>query len=94
MIKDVEILARVYRGEAVEAIHYGAIAVVDGDGRLTHYVGDPYEPFMTRSSIKPFQLMPLLVTGAADNYGFAPRQLAVMCGSHVGSDDHHQALHP
>ncbi|MBU8934690.1 MAG: asparaginase [candidate division Zixibacteria bacterium] len=92
MTKGVEILARVYRGEAVEAIHYGVIAVVDGDGSLTHFVGDPHEPFMTRSSIKPFQLMPLLVSGAADNYGFTPRQLAVMCGSHTGSNDHHQVI--
>ncbi|MFH1374045.1 MAG: asparaginase [bacterium] len=92
MSKSPEILARVYRGDAVEAVHYGAIAVVNGKGRLTHAVGDPHEPFMTRSSIKPFQLMPLLVSGAADHYGFTPRQLAVMCGSHTGGDDHHRVV--
>lgn len=92
MSQSPQILARVYRGEAVEAVHYGAIAVVDGEGRLTHAVGDPYEPFMTRSAIKPFQLMPLLVSGAADHYGFTPRQLAVMCGSHTGSNDHHEVV--
>ncbi|RKX28603.1 MAG: asparaginase [Candidatus Zixiibacteriota bacterium] len=92
MTSDINILARVYRGEAVEAVHYGAIAIVDGDGKLTHYVGDPHQPFMTRSSIKPFQIMPLLVSGAADHYGFTQRQLAIMCGSHTGSDDHYEVV--
>jgi len=92
MDKKVEVLARVYRGKAVEAIHYGAIAVVNAKGELTHYVGDPYEPFMTRSSIKPFQLMPLFISGAADHYKFTPKQLAIMCGSHVGSDDHYEVV--
>ncbi len=92
MDNKVEILARVYRGKAVEAIHYGAIAVVNAKGELTHYLGDPYEPFMTRSSIKPFQLMPLFISGAADHYKFTPKQLAIMCGSHVGSDEHYDVV--
>jgi len=83
-----DILARVYRGDGLEAIHCGSVAVVNGAGELTHYVGDPRLTIMTRSSIKPFQLMPLLGSGAADHYGFEPRQLAIMCGSHNGSDDH------
>jgi len=92
MDKKVEILARVYRGKSVEAIHYGAIAVVNAEGELTHYIGDPYEPFMTRSSIKPFQVMPLFVSGAADHFKFTPKQLAIMCGSHVGSDQHYEIV--
>lgn len=92
MDNKVEVLARVYRGKAVEAIHYGAIAVVNAKGKLTHYVGDPYQPFMTRSSIKPFQIMPLFISGAADHYKFSPKQLAIMCGSHVGSDEHYNIV--
>jgi L-asparaginase II len=47
---------------------------------------------MTRSCIKPFQILPLLLSGAADQYGFTPKQLAIMCGSHNGSDDHRQVV--
>ncbi len=83
-----DIVAKVYRGEREEAIHYGTIAVVDKDGNLTHYVGDPSLFTFTRSSAKPFQLIPLIETGAADKYGFSPKQLSIMCGSHTGTDEH------
>ena len=87
----VEQVATVYRGEAIEAIHHGSVAVINIKGQLTHYFGDPEFATITRSCIKPFQLMPLLTSGAADRFGFSPEQLAVMCGSHIGSD-HHRAV--
>ncbi len=79
---------KIYRGDYLEAVHQVAIAVVDAKGELTHYLGDPSASFMARSSIKPFQLMPMLLSGAADKFGFNDEQLAVMCGSHSGSDSH------
>ncbi len=92
MCGNVEIAARIYRGEHVEAVHYGSIAVVDGTGKLTHCLGDPEMVTMMRSAIKPFQLLPLMTTGAADHFGFSPRQLAIMCGSHIGSDEHREVV--
>ncbi len=86
--RDADIGALVYRGKAVEAIHYVSIAVVDGSGRLTQYLGDPMMVTMTRSSIKPFQLMPLLLTGAADRFAYGDRNLSIMAGSHSGTDEH------
>ncbi len=86
------VLARVFRGESVEAVHYGSVAVVNSDGRLTHYAGDPHFVTMMRSSIKPFQLMPLLTSGAADHFRFSSRQLAIMCGSHNGTDAHREVV--
>ncbi len=83
-----EIAARVYRGSIQEAIHYASIAVVDSTGRLTHYLGDPDIVMMTRSSIKPFQLTPLVTSGAADHFKFSKEQLAIMAGSHSGTDEH------
>ncbi len=88
----VEVAAKVYRGDAVEAIHYGSVAVVNGDGDLTHYLGDPEMMIMSRSSIKMFQLMPLLQSGACEKYTFSDKQLAVMCGSHDGSDEHSEVV--
>jgi len=83
-----ELVAKVYRGEREESVHYGSVAVVDREGKLTHYVGDPEFFTFVRSSSKPFQLIPLLRTGAADKYDFSPKQLSIMCGSHIGTDDH------
>jgi L-asparaginase II len=87
----VEVVAKVFRGEREESVHYGSVAVVDKNGRLTHYVGDPEFFTFVRSSAKPFQLIPLLQTGAADHFGFNNKQLSIMCGSHSGTD-HHRAV--
>lgn len=45
-----------------------------------------------RSSAKPFQLTPLVESGAADRFGFSDRELAVMAASHNGQDLHVQAV--
>jgi L-asparaginase II len=87
-----QLAARVFRGDEIEALHYASIAVVDASGKLTHCLGDPEMVSMTRSCIKPFQALPLLTTGAVDHFKFTPRQLAIMCGSHNGSDDHHAVV--
>lgn len=84
----VDIGAVVYRGGSVEAVHYASIAVVDASGRLTHWLGDPLMVTMTRSSIKPFQLLPTIITGAAERFGFADHNLSIMAGSHSGTDEH------
>ena len=79
---------KIYRGSQLEASHDVSIAIVDSQGVLTHCYGDPTAVYMTRSAIKPFQLMPLILSGAADEYKFTLKQLAVMCGSHSGTDEH------
>lgn len=83
-----EIVARVYRGEGLESVHHGAIAVVNTKGELTHYLGDVEFPTQARSEAKPFQVIPLINSGAADHYGFTDKQLAIMCGSHTGTQEH------
>jgi L-asparaginase II len=80
--------AIVYRGDTAESLHHVAIAVVDGSGALTHYVGNPFRPISTRSSVKPFQALPLVMSGAAERYGLSQKQLAVVCASHSGTDEH------
>ncbi len=82
------IVVKVYRGKGLESVHHGAISVVDAEGNLTHYLGDPDFSTQARSEAKPFQLIPLLRTGAADHFGFTDRQLAIMCGSHTGTEEH------
>jgi L-asparaginase II len=85
-------VVRVMRGNHIEALHHASIAVLGVGGELTHSLGDSQMVVMTRSSIKPFQLMPLLTSGAADRFGFDLKQLAIMCGSHNGSDEHRQVV--
>jgi len=81
-------LVKTMRGKVVEVIHSGALAVVDSDGHLVAHAGDPDLMVCMRSSAKPFQLLPLIESGAADRLGFSERELAVMAASHSGSDAH------
>ncbi len=87
-----DIVARVYRGNREESVHSGSLAVINREGKLTHYYGDPEFFTFVRSSSKPFQLIPLVETGAADHFGFTQKQLSVMCGSHIGSDHHRETV--
>lgn len=81
-------LIHVYRGSYVESIHYGSVAVVDSDGVLQKWVGDPYFKTFFRSSAKPIQAMPVIFSGAAEQYGFTDRELSIMCASHNGEEIH------
>jgi len=78
----------VTRGNVVESVHFGAVAVADSDGRLIASWGDPETVTFLRSSAKPFQALPLLESGAAERFGIPDRELAVVCASHSGTDAH------
>ncbi len=81
-------LALVTRGEGVDAIHHGSVAVVDRDGNVLHAAGDPHFVAMTRSALKPFQAMPFAAAGGIERFGFTPPQVALMCASHSGEPRH------
>lgn len=76
------------RGEVVESIHHGAIAVVDVHGRLLAWYGNPDVVTYLRSTAKPFQALPLLERGGQEFYGLTDREVALMCASHSGTDEH------
>lgn len=82
------VAAIVTRGGATEAWHAASVAVVDASGRLSHAFGNPTLATLARSSIKPFQCLALLTSGAADALGLSSEELAVACASHSGSDEH------
>jgi L-asparaginase II len=76
------------RGETVESIHYGSIAVVDASGRLVAEYGNPYTVTFLRSTAKPFQALPFIEHGGHERYGLPPREIALICASHSGTDEH------
>jgi len=76
------------RGKTVESIHSGAVAVVDATGRLIANYGNPGLVTYLRSSAKPFQALPLLEAEGRERFGFTPREIALMCASHSGTDEH------
>ncbi len=82
------VLVEVTRGERTESVHRGSLVVVDPRGRIVASVGDPDAFTFTRSSAKPFQLAPFVVSGRFDEYGLGTEALAIMAASHNGEDQH------
>ena len=85
-------LAIVTRADAVDAVHYGSVAVVDRDGTLLHAAGDPHFVTMTRSALKPFQAMPFVAGGGIERFGYSQAQVALLCASHSGEPAHVEAV--
>jgi L-asparaginase II len=83
-----EPLAHTTRGNGIESVHYGSIAVTDNSGNLLYYAGDPEAFTFTRSSAKLIQVIPVYESGAIDRFGFSIPGQAIMCGSHSGSPRH------
>ncbi|MDX1738078.1 MAG: asparaginase [Alphaproteobacteria bacterium] len=82
------VLVEVTRGSIVESRHRGSIAIVDVNGKVQAAWGDVTSPIYGRSSIKAFQALPVLETGAADSYGFSDDEIALAVASHGGEEIH------
>jgi len=80
------------RGDIVESIHWGAIAIVDHSGKLVASYGDPELVTFLRSSSKPFQALPLIELGGAERFNLTQREIALTCASHRGLDMHVEVL--
>jgi L-asparaginase II len=87
-----EPLVEVTRGSLTESRHRGHIAVVDSAGEVRAFLGVPETVIYLRSSAKPFQALPLVVSGAADHFNLTPQEIAVACASHNGEPIHTQAV--
>jgi L-asparaginase II len=51
-------------------------------------LGDPQLVTFLRSSAKPFQALPFIERGGQQKFGLTPREVALMCASHSGTDEH------
>ncbi len=76
------------RGQIVESVHFGAIAVVDSHGKLLYSYGDPQTVAFLRSSAKPFQALPFFERGGPQEFGLTQKEQALICASHEGSEEH------
>jgi L-asparaginase II len=85
-------LAIVSRGDGIDAVHFGSVAVVDRDGTLLFAAGDPQFVAMTRSALKPFQAIPFVAGGGVERFGYSKAQVALMCASHSGEPRHQEAV--
>lgn len=82
-------LARVIRSGLEESVHSGDVAVVDADGAVVAWAGDPDREVFARSSMKPLQAA---VSLSLAPYDFSNREIAVMCASHNAEPVHIEAV--
>jgi L-asparaginase II len=80
------------RGGHLESLHFGAVAVVSAYGELLSAHGDAQLSTFLRSAAKPFQALPFVLAGGVEHYGLSAQELALMCASHSGTDEHKAAL--
>jgi L-asparaginase II len=88
MSEELPILVEVRRGVILESRHRGAIVAVEPDRTVSAELGDGDLLTSTRSTIKPFQAIPFVTSGAADHFGVSERELALACASHEGEPFH------
>ncbi len=81
-------LVHVTRDDRVESVHRGHVAVVDAQGNRLAWAGEPRALVFPRSSFKPFQALPLVESGAFAASGLGSEALALIAGSHGGTDRH------
>jgi L-asparaginase II len=82
---------QVYRGDYVESAHDVHIAIVSPQGDLMASYGDSNRLIFARSSMKPFQAVPIVESGALEAYNITDRELSLFCASHSGEPFHRNA---
>jgi L-asparaginase II len=92
MQDELPILVEVRRGAIVESRHRGAVVVAEPDGQIVTRLGDDGHITSTRSTIKPIQAIPFILSGAADHFSVDERELAVVCASHEGEPIHTETI--
>ncbi len=83
-VSSFDALVQVSRSGACESLHLGAVAVMEGGGRLVAFAGDPHVPVFWRSTAKLHQALGLLSHPRAGELELGNDHVAVICASHHG----------
>lgn len=76
------------RGAFTESNHQVHAVVCDNKGRILMSAGNPYYDTFIRSSLKPFQALPFVSSGTAEQIKVGTKGIAIACASHKGSTEH------
>ena len=79
---------RLKRGSSIESFHKVHAVICDTKGRVLMKAGNTNYLTFIRSSLKPFQAIPFVSSGACDYINCGDKGLAIACGSHSGSTTH------
>jgi len=82
------VLVNLWRGNAIESRHRGAVSVVRSDGQHVVSLGDVLLHTFPRSAIKFIQAIPFVESGAVEHFGLTDEHIAFACASHNGEEAH------
>ncbi|AFZ50523.1 asparaginase [Dactylococcopsis salina] len=80
-----ELEVHLLREGIVESIHKVHALICDHRGRILSFAGDSETGSFIRSSLKPFQALPVVKTGALEHFKLTDKDLAIICSSHQGT---------
>ncbi len=83
-----ETIAEVVRAGLVESVHSGHLVELDAQGQIIKSLGSIHAPIYPRSSVKALQASAMVRAGLK----LKPEQLAVVCASHSGSEEHFKVI--
>lgn len=86
------VVVDVIRRGKMESCHRGSAVVVDRDGQIVFSIGQPRRSIYPRSSLKFFQAIPLVESGAADHFGLGTKEIALACASHNAEPFHTETV--
>ncbi len=89
---EAKVLVEVQRNNIVESRHRGWVAVCDKNGNLINGTHSSYPEFFVRSSLKPVQALPFLISGGLKEFKFGIKELAVIVSSHSGESIHTETV--
>ena len=85
-------IVEVTRGDLVESVHHVAACAANVHGDVLFSEGDVETPVFLRSSAKPFIAAAAIAAGVCEAFHLDPREIAVMCASHMGQPFHVEAV--
>lgn len=83
-----QVLSKEFRNGILECNHRGHIVCVDSRNNLKYAVGDENFLSFYRSSAKPISAISIAYYGLIEKFGFTKKEVALMCASHLGQDEH------
>ncbi len=86
------VLVNTTRGTILESKHRGSYCITNIDGSILSKAGDISRQIYPRSSIKIFQAMPMILSGAVEEFNLTPEEIAVTCASHSGEGRHTKVI--
>lgn len=82
------VLVDVVRNGVVESCHRGSAVVVDANGKVIFSIGDIERSIYPRSAIKPLQALPIIESGADQEFNLSLKEISLSCASHNSENMH------